>query len=208
MDANDKGMKTLELADGVRRFEISLFWTRSLFFWGFTTTALASYGAAVHAGSHGLQFGAGCFGLACSVAWTLVNRGSKYWQAVWEDKVKRAQDNAALPVELFSPRDGEPRVEETWIWNAKHFSVSGLAIAFSDFTVLVWLGLILEATSLTSCVPRWLGELAVFIVTLTYVIAVAIFCSRCGWLFRLRALLMPRIERAIAKLASILPQLN
>lgn len=152
MDANDKSMKTLELADKVRRFEISLFWTRSLFFWGFTTTALAGYGAAVHAGSPGLQFGAGCFGLVCSVAWTLVNRGSKYWQVVWEDKVKRAQEDAALPVELFSPKIGEPSVDETWIWDAKHFSVSGLAIAFSDFTVLVWLGLILKATSLTSCV--------------------------------------------------------
>jgi len=25
-----------------------------------------------------------CFGFVCSVAWSLVNRGSKYWQENWE----------------------------------------------------------------------------------------------------------------------------
>ena len=40
MDANERNMKTLELADRVRRFEIGLFWTRSLFFWGFTARLL------------------------------------------------------------------------------------------------------------------------------------------------------------------------
>jgi len=169
MDADDKKMKTLELADRVRRFEIGLFWTRSLFFWGFTATALAGYGAAFHAKRPGLQFGAACFGLACGMAWTLVNRGSKYWQLVWETKVKAAQEDAALTLELFSPKNGEPMVPETWVWGAKHLSVSGIAIAFSDFSVLVWLGLILEATSILSWVPLGFAELMALLVTLIYI---------------------------------------
>jgi hypothetical protein len=59
MDSEDeKNLKTLELADKVRQFEIGLFWTRSLFFWGFSTTALAAYGAAFKAHATDLQFGA------------------------------------------------------------------------------------------------------------------------------------------------------
>lgn len=70
--------KILEYATDVRKFEIERFWNRSLFFWGFITTALVAYGAATKDYPE-LQFLASCYGFLCSLAWSLQNRGSKYW---------------------------------------------------------------------------------------------------------------------------------
>jgi hypothetical protein len=56
----DEQKKVLEIAADIRKFEISLFWSRSVFFWGFTTTALGAYGAATHASNRNLQFAAAC----------------------------------------------------------------------------------------------------------------------------------------------------
>ena len=190
MDANAKNMKTLELADQVRRFEIDLFWRRSVFFWGFTAIALGGYAAAIKAERPGLQFGAGCFGLICGVAWTLVNRGSKYWQENWETKVHQAAQNAALPVELFPEREQPLPRGESWGWRAKHFSVSGVAIAFSDFTILVWTGLILAGTSLPNVLSRCIKEAVILIVTAAAAAAILIFSSRSGRLNELRRWLL------------------
>jgi hypothetical protein len=87
-----------------------------------------------------------------------VNRGSKYWQENWERKADRAQERIHLSVELFAPPERQPVIDEGWLWRARHFSVSGAAIAFSDFTILVWIGLIYAATPLPTflslCVNR------------------------------------------------------
>jgi hypothetical protein len=187
---DEKKLKTLEIADEVRRFEIGLFWTRSLFFWGFSATALAAYGGALHAKATGFQFGAGCVGLVCATAWTLVNRGSKYWQENWERKADLAQVPIQLSVELFAAPERQPAIREGWLWRAKHFSVSGATIAFSDFTVLVWLGLILAATPLRVCIPLWAKEAGIFIVTFAFVVAILVFSSRSGRLDGLRRRLL------------------
>lgn len=187
---DEKNLKTLEIADQVRRFEISLFWTRSLFFWGFSTTALTAYGAAFSAKATDLQFGAGCVGLICAIAWTLVNRGSKYWQENWERKADQAQSRIGLSVELFPPPERQPRLVEGWFWRAKHFSVSGVAIAFSDFTVLVWIGLILAATPLPTIFPGYLKVIGISIVTVLFAVAILIFSSRSGRLNTLRQWLL------------------
>jgi hypothetical protein len=137
------------------------------FFWGFTTTAVAAYGASHHQGSNKLQFTAACAGLVCGVAWTLVNRSSKYWHTVWERKVESRQQ-AAIGDDLFSMASN-PSIAENWFWGPKHYSVSKVAIAFSDFTVLIWLGLMFKASPLRNCVPEsWIIP-TTFIITIAYI---------------------------------------
>jgi hypothetical protein len=77
----------------------------------------------------------------CSVAWTLQNRGGKYWQEAWEQKVQTVELEV-LGARLFS--NWEP-VQRKGLWGAARFSVSKLAIALSDFTVLVWIALLAKA---------------------------------------------------------------
>jgi len=124
--------KILEYASQVRNFEIEKFWQRSIFFWGFIGAAFIAYAQLF--GKDDLSFFVACFGLVCSVAWTLQNRGSKYWQEAWEAKVESVE-NEVLGVRLFANR--EP-VQHKGLWGARTFSVSKLAIALSDFTVLIW----------------------------------------------------------------------
>jgi hypothetical protein len=87
----------LDLAVDTRKFEIELFWKRAFFFWGFIAAAFAGYGVLHQAHATDLALAIACFGLVCSVAWTLVNRGSKYWQENWEQKVNRATMSSTGP---------------------------------------------------------------------------------------------------------------
>jgi len=132
----------LKLAAGVRRFEIERFWSRSIFFWGFISAAFLAYAQLYGKQSDDdLRFVVACFGFVCSVAWTLLNRGGKYWQEAWEGKVQSVETEV-LGVPLFS--NHEP-LRHTGLWGAARFSVSRLTIALSDFTVLIWLALVLKA---------------------------------------------------------------
>src|SRR5271157_5024619 len=69
-----------------RNFEIELFWKRSLFFLGFIASAFVGFAATYRTNiSLGLVFA--CLGVVCSFAWSLANRGSKFWYEHWEKKV-------------------------------------------------------------------------------------------------------------------------
>lgn len=131
--------KILEYAADVRKFEVERFWQRSIFFWGFIAAAFVAY--AQSAGKGDLAFLIACFGLVCSIAWTLQNRGSKYWYEAWEKKVESVEKDV-LGVDLFANR--EPR-QCKGFWGAWTFSVTKLAIALSDFTALVWFALAAKA---------------------------------------------------------------
>jgi len=133
--------KILRYAADVRKFEIERFWQRSLFFWGFIGAAFVSYAQLFKKEDTQLALVVACFGFVCSVAWTLQNRGSKYWQEAWEQKV-RVVEGQVLGTQLFW--NLEPLVPKGF-WGASRFSVSKLAIGLSDFTCLVWAVLLVEA---------------------------------------------------------------
>jgi hypothetical protein len=79
----DKSQKSFDFASKELKSEISLFWQRSLFFWGYIAASFVAYGALAKEFDKDLALAVSCFGFACSVAWTLMNRGSKYWQVHW-----------------------------------------------------------------------------------------------------------------------------
>jgi len=81
--------------------EVERFWKRSLFFWGFIAAAFVAYGVLIEKSDKDLPLAISCFGLICSIAWTLANRGSKYWQYHWEEKLKSVEV-AALGRAIFS----------------------------------------------------------------------------------------------------------
>lgn len=135
----------LRYATETRRFEIERFWQRSLFFWGFVGAAFVAY-AALQKES---QIGAliiSCFGTVSSLAWTLQNRGSKYWQEAWEVERSVLDTNLFTNIEPLRPAQWGRRGP----WRGERFSVSKLAIALSDFTVIVWCLLVA-----ISYVPFW-----------------------------------------------------
>lgn len=96
--------RRFEVAFQTRQFEIELFWKRALFFWGFIVAAFAAIGV-LKEQQPTLSLLVSGFGFVCSFAWTLVNRGSKYWQEQWETKVEKELPDVSKP--LFRTR--EPR---------------------------------------------------------------------------------------------------
>jgi hypothetical protein len=133
--------KILELAADVRKFEIGLFWQRSLFFWGFIAAAFVGYAALTKDGANNNNNNdsaliVACFGFICSVAWSLANRGSKHWQEYWELEVEKIEFKV-LGYTLFG-KSAERPSRHVWL-KSRRYSVSKLAMALSDFTILVWL---------------------------------------------------------------------
>jgi hypothetical protein len=83
MSEDEQNEKRFDVSVQTRNLEIELFWKRSLFFWGFISAAFIGYAALRQSD---LRILLACFGMVCSCAWTLVNRGSKYWQEAWENE--------------------------------------------------------------------------------------------------------------------------
>src|ERR1700722_13476976 len=129
-------LKRLDVALALRSLEIGIFWQRTLFFWGFISLAFAAY-ATLQKNQHLLLVISG-FGMVCSLVWTLLNRGSKYWKECWDQKVKNEEKGA---IGLLFGKE-EDRLHGG-VWAAQRFSVTKLAIAVSDYIFLVWVALFL-----------------------------------------------------------------
>jgi hypothetical protein len=150
------------------RAEISLFWQRSLFFWGFIAASFVAYGVLIKDSDKDLAFAVSCFGFVCALAWTLANRGSKYWQVAWEKKLQSVE-KTVLGSEICSRI--EKNTDRGW-WGAARYSVTRLTIAMSDFTVLVWIALAIKASPIAQDVSPNCYRIGLIVVTVVYVAAV------------------------------------
>ncbi|WED29022.1 hypothetical protein L3V77_24120 [Vibrio sp. DW001] len=184
MAKHDPHFEAYKIAIATRNFEIDLYWKRSLFFWGFIATAGLGYGALMSADTPrpNLAIVVACFGLICSLCWSLVNRGSKYWQEHWESMVTELEVKANVG-ELFRAKD---TLQHKTCWlNSRKFSVSKTAIALSDFTIFVWIGLILNYLLAFMGDIEYLGsnEKLIIAVALTgiYAIILLLTCKSSSW---------------------------
>ena len=141
MDEQDKQYEAYKVCLDTRKFEIELFWKRSLFFWGFIAVAFAGYSQLYTTNNPILPLVLAGFGLVCTVAWTLANRGSKYWQENWEQKVARLEPG--LTGVLFEKQEKVKTEAGKWL-QARRYSVSRLTIALGDYVCLLWIVLLIH----------------------------------------------------------------
>lgn len=165
-----KNERAFEFAVEELRIEISLFWQRSLFFWGFIAAAFVAYGVLMKEPDKDIALAISCFGFVCSIAWTLMNRGSKYWQVAWEAKLNSVEKNV-LGRAVYSVI--EPNTDQGF-WGAWRYSVTRLTVALSDFTVLVWLALSIKASPLGQGAPWTCIPIVLIGVTVVYALAILI----------------------------------
>lgn len=171
--------KIVEYAADTRKFEIDLFWRRSVFFWGFLITAFAAYAViSKDTKDSDIVLAIAGFGLVCSVAWTLANRGSKYWQGAWEAKLETYEEQV-FGIHLFKEHYTPNKNELYWwgVWSKNwHYSVSRLATALSDFTVGVWILLLFKAIPGISWPSFFNGKVLIPIISVGYAVLMLI----CG----------------------------
>ena len=177
--ALERAQLALHYATDARRFEIEHFWKRSLYFWGFVLAALVAYSSFDQSSDELERSATLCFGFLTSVAWSLQNRGSKYWQEAWEQKVEAAQ-NSVLGYDLFKhkedllPKPGSRNWRHHWL-RARRYSVSKLAIAMSDLAVLLWLLLTLFDAELNVCAPLNYQKTALYVGSLIFASSIGYF---------------------------------
>ncbi len=139
---NDWQSDALKYALEIRKFEIDLYWKRAAYFWAFIALSFTGYFSLQKGGEQNhfiLKFLLSCIGLIISVAWWLVNRGSKYWQENWERHVDLLEDEVIGPLYKTIPAK-----EEYKFWNffkAYPYSVSKINHILSFFAVVIWGGL-------------------------------------------------------------------
>lgn len=141
LNANEKTREKFAISHTNRLFEVDLYWKRALFFWGFIASAFVAF-ATLHSTGSGYSIVIACFGVICSLIWSLGNRGGKYWQEYWEEKVEEVEDEITGPI-FIDNEPGNRKTKFSWLASQK-FSVSKLAIALSDYVCILWLLIVLQ----------------------------------------------------------------
>lgn len=140
-----KRFQALKEAQEIRKFEIELYWKRTGFFWAFITviyTALfhvlckyieCSYTYDLFVPAISALSGLGFF---FSVAWHMVNKGSKFWQKNWETHVSLLERSEIGPLyDVYLTPKGTMR-ERLCPTKAFDFSVSKVNM-WASFTMIV-----------------------------------------------------------------------
>jgi hypothetical protein len=136
MDSENKKKKiaALDRAWKNRDFEIDKYWSRATYFWAFIAATFAGYIAVVssdkldQAFKTRFSFIITCLGIIFSLAWWLVNIGSKKWQENWEKHIDMLEDEVTGP--LYKT-----------VLERKSYSVSRINILVSAFVFTIWIGL-------------------------------------------------------------------
>lgn len=142
LDNTQKINKAYEKAWDARKFEIDNYWKRTTYFWAFQVTAFAAYIAILNSDSYkaippknpSLLFCAIAFGLITSLAWALINIGSKFWQRHWEKHIDMLEDKITGP--LYKTVYAYKSV--------KTFSVSKINDIISRFFTVIWVVLAIK----------------------------------------------------------------
>lgn len=139
----DKAKLALEYALEIRKFEIDLYWKRTAYFWTLITVAFAGYFTVGNEESNSLDaFIIACLGLVLSVAWYLVNRGSKFWQENWEMHVDALENDCMGP--LYKTTRSRQEVKFWHLHKGYPFSVSKVNQLVSLFATVAWFLLIMK----------------------------------------------------------------
>jgi hypothetical protein len=141
--APDRRARALREALRARAFEIELYWKRAAYFWTLIAAVLTGYfllGTGNHAFPFHAQFLVACIGLVFSVAWFLVNRGSKYWLTNWNNYVRLLEDDVIGP--LYKSRLNCHKHRALSLTDPYPFSVTKINQILSLFLSLILLCLV------------------------------------------------------------------
>jgi len=143
-----KQVEALKYAHDIRKFEIDLYWRRAAYFWTFIAAAFGAFFLLEKTGTPQTEsrFLVACVGLVFSVAWSLANRGSKYWQDNWEQHVDLLENEVTGP--LYKMNAKRPDGVTRWsLLEAYPFSVSRINQVLSLFVIGIWTIMVLMAAS-------------------------------------------------------------
>ena len=181
----------LDRAHDIRKFEIELYWKRSIYFWGFEIALLAIAGVLLSIDGDETPllpiwpplFAIALMGLFISFAWFYLSKGSKAWQNNWERNVDFL--HTELEGDLYQMVLGD--YKEFYSVSKINSDVIGAWIVFW-FVSLVYLLIVIGYEALPETVkcplskivnyPCWIAIIFCVISLLCFVVA---FISWCRW---------------------------
>lgn len=134
-----------------RKFEITLYWKRTKYFFNIFSTLgglsvlIALFGVVLKLPTPLLFLAliiVECVGLVSAIAWVKVNLGSKYWQVNWETYVNKLGEDFIGP--LFQYNIPE-------VGGLKRYSVSKVNLRLSYYIVAVWVLFLLTTIGTWIC---------------------------------------------------------
>lgn len=129
-DAIKRARAAFDKAWETRNFEIDLYWRRTNYFWAFQIPVFGAYFALVTSHSKTLPviivYLVCCIGIITSLAWKLINVGSKDWQRHWENHIDHLEDNFTGP--LYKT-----------VSKIRTYSVSKINELVSLFFLIIWI---------------------------------------------------------------------
>ena len=135
----DKVIAALNHAHETRRFEISLYWQRSLFFWGFMLTFFSGYFLLYTETEDEITFavatmlsGLSLVGMFTAYAWYYLAKGAKTWQENWELHIDFLEDE--ITGKLHKTPLGK---------KGNFYSISSVLNSFIKVMIASWVGLFL-----------------------------------------------------------------
>lgn len=172
----DLALKRHNYAVQIFQNEIGRVWQRTLVFWGFVAASFVAYGNFVEKEKI-VALAIACFGLICSVCWTLVNRASTWSQSYWVDRVDRLE-RKALKIPIL--REGIPKTASKRWWSGWRYSSTKLMIALSDLTAIVWFALVVKSSLpfLQMAPQKWNGVVVIMLLGTVAYIVIVIFHTR------------------------------
>jgi hypothetical protein len=148
MEDQEFELKNLEFEKSLalRNFEIENFWKRGWFFGALLLSIVAGY-FKLFSENDDYCIYISFLGLIVSLAQSLMNRGSKYWQERWENKTKNKESLLGIDVTKTRKYSNEKYFldastlakNENILSMAHRFSVSKLTILIWDVITLMWI---------------------------------------------------------------------
>ncbi|QNL22652.1 hypothetical protein HZR84_12095 [Hyphobacterium sp. CCMP332] len=137
---NEKLKLALDRAWQNRDFEINKYWQRAAYFWGFIVLLIGGYltlknsnkGEGILEKNSEFELYIILLGIIFSLAWYLVNLGSKRWQENWEGHID------ALENEITGP------IYKTLYKTGTFYSVSKINSILSFSILIAWFGLFIR----------------------------------------------------------------
>jgi hypothetical protein len=176
-----------KLAWKTRNFEIDKFWTRTLFFGGFTALIFNGY-INILSGSCSISIKNFdiyliCLGIVFSAAWLLSIFGSKHWQENWEAHIDMLED------EITGPLYKIIYCKKQW----RCFSVSKINGFLVGVIIVIWIGLLVLSIIKAKSGNKIAWDIKIGIGLMVFaIIFMSILCRSSGkWKIR-KSILKPR----------------
>ncbi len=168
-NAADIIKRASDRATDIRKFETNLFWERGKYYWAFILAAFTAHfyllNIVLKNGENGLSLKTfmdlpvlALFSLAITAfvcfffcfTWTLMNKGSKFWQKNWEQHVNKMEklENSRLFSTYLNPNDKDYK-KCPLKFSAYDYSVSKLVLSTSILLMVISFGMFIFYIFLT-----------------------------------------------------------